>query len=215
MFTWKRSSWSAVSGAVDATFVVSDADYAQYDFRCVYTADGVSYCTDSAKGVVYEKPAAEKLPPMPDDLDLNPAQTFTTLEMDPDDPYLGHVFSMTFAEDEWVKEIRVTAPDDDVAEAIKGGYFTIVDCEGGSLYDTANTLALGVYDDETPEPSTLGFAVTEIEADKSEGTAVLTVKRTGGTQNVLTLSYETEDGTAVAGKDYTAASGTIASTAWN
>lgn len=209
-YLWDGSAWNAVSGASEATFVVSEADYADYDFRCVYTKDGVSYCTDSLQGVAYEKPEAEALEPMPDDLDLNPEQTFSVLEMDPDDPYLGYVFSMTFAEDEWVKEIRVSAPEDDISEAIKGGYFTIVDCEGGSLYDTANTLALGVYDNDAAEASELGFTVTEIEADKSAGTAVLTVKRTGGTQNVLSLSYTTEDGTAEAGKDYAAVSGTLA-----
>ena len=67
----------------------------------------------------------EVLEEIPADLDLNPAPSYTALEMDPENPYLGYVFTVTFAEDEWVKEIRVRAPEDDEAEPVKGGYFTI------------------------------------------------------------------------------------------
>lgn len=41
------------------------------------------------------------------------------------------------------------------------------------------------------------------------GMATLTVQRTGGSLGNLTVDYETSDGTAIAGQDYTATSGTL------
>ena len=200
--------WELVQGANEPEFVISGEAYEELDVRCVFTADGVRRCTDSVKGAAYEKPAQEALDEMPADLPLNPDTTFTALAAD--DPYGACTFTLTFAEDEWVKDIRVTARDDDAAEAIKAGTFTIVDCEGGTLYDAANTLALAVFDNEAPEESVIGFAVTEVDADKSAGVATLTVTRTGGTQTMVTVPYSTEDGTARAGEDYQAASGSLA-----
>ncbi len=209
-YLWDGAEWNAVKGATDAEFILSAEEYEAYDLRCVYTDGGVSYCTASVKGTAYVKAEPEALEEMPEDLELNPEISYTAVEMDAEKPYQGYVFNVTFAEDEWVKEIRVSAPDDDVAEPVKGGYFTIIGCDGGSLYDSANTLALLVNDDEKPEDSQLGFAVTEILADKAEGKAVLTVVRTGGTQNVVTVEYATKDGTAAAGEDYLAVSGSLA-----
>ena len=84
-----------------------------------------------------------------------------------------------------------------------------MDCDGGSLYDAANTLALRVIDDDAPEPSQLGFAITETEFDRSADTAVLTVRRTGGKQDLVSVDYASEDGTAVGGRDYSPVSGTL------
>ena len=53
-----------------------------------------------------------------------------------------------------------------------------------------------------------------MRADKAAGTAELTVVRTGGNQTMLTIDYATVDGTAVAGTDYAAASGTLVSVSY-
>lgn len=198
-----------IAGAADPTLIVGAAYYAGYDFFCVYTVDGVRYGSASAKGVPFTEEEEEELEKAPDGLPLNPDPTYSPLEMDPDDPYQTYVFEMTFADGEWVKEIRITAPQDELSEPDKFGTFTIIDCKGASLYNAANTLALHVVDDEAPEASQLGFTVTEAEFDKSAGTAELTVRRSGGKQNVVSLEYATEDGTAVSGEDYSPASGTL------
>ncbi|MCR5826296.1 MAG: hypothetical protein K6G54_07000, partial [Oscillospiraceae bacterium] len=201
-------AWESVEGAAEATLVVSAEDLAQWDVRCVFTRDGVRYCTDSLKGVAYEAPEAEVLEEIPADLPLNPESGYTAPEWT--GTYEGCVFDLTFAEDEWVKDIRVTAVDDETAEAIKAGTFTIVDCEGGSLYDSANTLALAVFDNDAPEESVIGFSLAQYAADKADGKAVLTVTRTGGTQTMVTVPYSTKDGSARAGEDYQAVSGSLA-----
>ena len=208
-------SWEIVDGAVDKDFVVAQEDLENYDFRCVYTVDGVEYCSDSYLGVAYTVETEEEPVPAEEGeldllVDLNAEPTYTRITPEnAEDPYSGYVFDMTFAEGEWVKEIRITVPEDEDAEALKFGTFTIVDNLGASLYDTANTLTLQVVDNDEAEASTLGFAVTEVRADKAAGTAELTVVRTGGSQTMLTIDYATVDGTAVAGTDYAAASGTL------
>ncbi len=198
-----------VTGATDSDFIVDLENYALYDFYCVYTVDGVSYGSNSAKGVIYV-PEEEEVPQeVPDGLELNPEPTYSVLEMDPENPYQGYIFAMTFADGEWVKEIRISSPEDSDAEADKFGTFTIVDCDGGSLYDAANTLMVHIIDNEAPEPSQLGFVTTSVEFDKASGMAEVTVRRTGGKQNVISVDYKTQDGTAVSGLDYTETEGTL------
>jgi len=199
--------WEIVQGANEAQFVISGEDYDGMDVRCVFSQDGTAYCTDSVKGAAYEKPAPEALKDIPEDLELNPDPTFTRIEWL--EPYYSYFFNVTFADGEWVKDIRVTAVDDDKIEAVKAGTFTIVSCEGGSLYDSANTLALAVFDNEEPEPGVIGFSIDWLIADKSAGTAVLTVSRTGGNQTMVSVPYATKDGTAKAGEDYQAVSGAL------
>ncbi|MEQ2444048.1 S-layer homology domain-containing protein [Pseudoflavonifractor sp. CLA-AP-H29] len=206
--------WEIVDGATAREFTVAQEDLEGYDFRCVYTVDGVAYCSDSYLGVAYTVEEDESAPAEDGELellvDLNSEPTYTRITPeDAEDPYSGYLFDMTFAEGEWVKEIRITVPEDEDAEALKFGTFTIVDNDGASLYDTANTLTLRVEDNDQAEESTLGFAVTQVRADKAAGTAELTVVRTGGSQTMLTIDYATVDGTAVAGTDYAAASGTL------
>lgn len=202
-------SWEEITGAEDRDLVMDAEYYGDYDYYCVYTQDGIRYGSDSAKGLPYMPEEEEVLAKVPADLELNPEPSYSTLEMDPSAPYDGYVFSMVFADGEWVKEIRVSVPNDEIAEADKFGTFTIIDCDGASLYDAANTMALHIVDDEAPGESALGFEVTKAEFDKSAGTAELTVRRTGGTQSVVSVDYATEDGTAKPGRDYNAVSGTL------
>lgn len=213
-YQWYASyagGWKAINGADGKKLVVSDEDLAERDFRCVYTLGGVEYGSDSYRGVAYvAEETAEKEPVSDEPVDLNPEPTYTRITPEQaEDPYSGYVFDLTFADGEWVKEIRVTAPEDSDAEALKFGTFTIVDHLGASLYDTANTLALQVVDNDAPEESQLGFTVTDVRADKAAGTVELTVRRTGGNQSMITVDYTTEDGSAKAGQDYAAASGTL------
>ena len=45
------------------------------------------------------------------------------------------------------------------------------------------------------------------------GTATITVNRVNGSEGAVAINYATSNGTATAGSDYTAASGTLSSTA--
>lgn len=57
--------------------------------------------------------------------------------------------------------------------------------------------------------STSDFAVADTTAAEGDGTAVFTVTRSGATSDEESVDYATVDGTATAGTDYTATSGTL------
>src|SRR5688572_30515648 len=67
--------------------------------------------------------------------------------------------------------------------------------------------------DPTTANGSVQFTVSSSVVIEDVGTLTLTVQRTGGTVGNLTVDYSTTDGTAIAGQDYTSASGTLNFTA--
>ena len=63
--------------------------------------------------------------------------------------------------------------------------------------------------DASAATGTAQFNFTSFFVIEDVGMATLTVQRTGGSLGNLTVEYETTDGTATAGQDYTATSGTL------
>ena len=57
-------------------------------------------------------------------------------------------------------------------------------------------------------PGSLQFTLDVIDASESQGTASITVNRTGGSDGAVSVNFATSDGSATAGSDYTATSGT-------
>jgi len=62
---------------------------------------------------------------------------------------------------------------------------------------------------QTPVPGTLGFQAATAAVDEDAGTVTLTVNRTGGSDGSVTINYATANGSATAGSDYTANTGTL------
>ncbi len=60
-----------------------------------------------------------------------------------------------------------------------------------------------------PQAGTLGFDHSAYSVAMSAGAATITVDRSGGDAGSVSVHYATSNGTAVAGQDYTAASGTL------
>ena len=58
-------------------------------------------------------------------------------------------------------------------------------------------------------PVSVQFQYSTISIDATTGTALIDVQRAGNLNAIVAVNYATSDGTAVAGKDYTAASGTL------
>ena len=81
------------------------------------------------------------------------------------------------------------------------------------VYDTAATTDADLYLDGSAIPvanyPTVTFSTSNFTANESDGTATVTVIRTGATAAASTVQYLTSDGSATAGVDYTAASGTL------
>ena len=58
-------------------------------------------------------------------------------------------------------------------------------------------------------PGTLQFSAASYSVAENAGTASITVTRTGGSSGAVGVSYATSNGSATAGSDYTASSGTL------
>lgn len=206
-------AWEDILDATGAE-VPADAEFidgGHYDYRCIYTLNGVDYCSRSLLGEVYEAPEVETPAQPPEDLDLSAEPTYTALDLrgEGEDPYSGWAFELIFAEGEWVKEIHVDALADALPEAEEAAAFTIWGCDGGEVLESAATMLLRVDDIDEPEASTLGFTVSQITVDKADGTAEVTIERVGGAQKPVTVEYATVDGTALAGRDYAETSGKL------
>ncbi|MEA4920252.1 MAG: S-layer homology domain-containing protein [Clostridiaceae bacterium] len=215
-YQWYSSNseddWQKVVLADGAELPVGDTELETYDFRCVFTIDGTSYCTDSYKGISYVKPEAETVPEAPADIELNPDPTYTELDLKSGDtPYSGWYFEVCFADGEYKKDIIISANDDTEAELDKYAAITITDCIGGQVLQSLNTLMLRAEDNDgdSAVPSQVGFDASSASFDKSQGSAKLTVKRTGGTTKALSVDWALEDGSAKAGIDYVGKSGKL------
>ena len=79
----------------------------------------------------------------------------------------------------------------------------------GTFDGTINpTIAL--FDDYTvAPPAGINFTPNAYSAGENDGTVTITVDRVGNTESPASVQYATSDGTAVAGQDYTATSGTL------
>lgn len=73
----------------------------------------------------------------------------------------------------------------------------------------AGTLTIELLEDRLA-PATLQFSSATFGVNEDAGTATITVLRTGGSMGAVTVDYATSDGTATAGSDYSATSGTLA-----
>jgi hypothetical protein len=63
--------------------------------------------------------------------------------------------------------------------------------------------------DETAASGSAQFAVSRFQVNEDLNLATITVLRTGGSAGSISVDYATEDGTAIAGQDYTSTSGTL------
>jgi hypothetical protein len=118
--------------------------------------------------------------------------------------------SVTFAPGETTKSVQVPIVDNDRREADEFRSFTFA-LQGSNLGESAGaitTTTVKVFNDD-PDRGVAQFVTLNTSAGESTGPARLTVMRTGNTEHELRINYATTDGTARAGQDYTAASGTL------
>ncbi|MBP5282108.1 MAG: hypothetical protein J6Z22_06380, partial [Lachnospiraceae bacterium] len=203
----KQGNWEDIPTERSATLKLTESDYDANDFRCIYFDNGVNYGTKSLYGVAYE-PFTEELPEIPEGgIPMNYEPSYDPVV--PDDTYQQLLFDLIFAENETVKYIKVTVLDDDDLEMQEMGLFTLVDHWGGAINSASSTMTVMINDDEEPVPSEIGFELADVTVNQDEGEAVLTVRRTGGVNYMVNVDYVTEDGTAVAGQQYTETQGTL------
>ena len=80
-----------------------------------------------------------------------------------------------------------------------------------SVMGAPASATITVADDDPP--GAIDFKAITYEVDESGSVAVVTVQRVGGAGGVVSVDYQTSDGSATAGDDYTATGGTLTWTA--
>ena len=86
---------------------------------------------------------------------------------------------------------------------------TLSQVHGASLGTLVSSTLTIQENPNNPLTSQLNFSVPAASVARNAGNGIITVIRTGGLSGTITVQYATSDGTALAGSDYTAESGTL------
>ena len=119
--------------------------------------------------------------------------------------YVAATGTASFAAGETVAEVTVPVNGDLIAEADEAFTLSLADATNASI-STAQATGTIVNDDAAPSVSIADVSVNEGNEGTTAATFVLTLS--GGSELPVSVSYSTADGSAAAGTDYTAATGT-------
>ncbi len=114
--------------------------------------------------------------------------------------------TLHFAPGETAKTIRVTLREDDVREAPEDFFVYVYDLSGATVADT--TARITIIDNDAPA-GTPRVTVSDLALDEADRTARFTVTLDRPADGPLAVSYATRDGSAHAGSDYAATTGTL------
>ncbi|WPC40213.1 Calx-beta domain-containing protein [Clostridium sp. JS66] len=114
--------------------------------------------------------------------------------------------TLAFAAGETSKTITVPILDDAVYEGNETFKISLSNPSTGII--AVNSATVTITDDENP-PAQVGFNPVSYSVAENDGTANITVVRSGDTTSAVSVDYATNDNTALTGSDYTAVSGTL------
>ena len=127
--------------------------------------------------------------------------------------YIAGSGTLTFESGESRKTIAVAVIDDSEEEGSETFTVRLSDARNATLLDGEGTATIRDDDadgDGSPQPPGLPtLAIDDVTVAEDGGSAVFGVRLSGESTATVTVGYATEDGTAHAGSDYTAGSGTL------
>jgi len=107
------------------------------------------------------------------------------------------------------KDVSVVLIPDSQPEADETFTLELANATGSSV-GSIQTLTVTVLDDDMADPpGTIQFSQTAFSVPENGAAATITVLRQGGSNGSISADYTTSDGTAIAGSDYQATSGTV------
>ncbi|CAH1210901.1 hypothetical protein PAECIP111893_03322 [Paenibacillus plantiphilus] len=124
--------------------------------------------------------------------------------------------TLTFGTGEAVKTITIPILEDSAAEGIERFDVKLTNATGGAYIDgTASSKRVGILDNDAGNiKAKLSYVFAEEEVPENYdyvegGPYYISIARTGSLSGQVTVDYATVNGTAIAGLDYTAKSGTL------
>ncbi len=117
---------------------------------------------------------------------------------------------LNFAAGELSKTFTIAIANDTAVEGNETINVTLSNPTGGATLGSQVTGVLTIQDDDVAtQPGALRFSNSSYSLAENGGTLTVTVTRTGGTSGAVSVNYATSNGSATAGSDYTATSGTL------
>ena len=108
------------------------------------------------------------------------------------------------------KTFSVPTLQDTLAEGTETVLLTLSTAGGGGVLGGQKTATLIINDDDIPPDGILEFASAEFTASEGAAAASITVRRLAGTNSpAVSVQYATTNGSATAGSDYVATTGTL------
>lgn len=115
--------------------------------------------------------------------------------------------TLTFADGQTTRTVAIPIVNDNIAEPTETFSFAILGATGAAL-GTQRTVGITILDDDAASAQ-FAFSQAAYNIKEDGGTAQIIVERSGSSSNIATVQYSTANGSATAGPDYTATSGTL------
>ena len=126
--------------------------------------------------------------------------------------FVGQTGTLTFADGVTSQTITVAITDDTDDEADETFTVSLSGPTSGATLGTVTSSTVTIVDNDdvmVPVPGTFSISPATVSVNEDGGTATFTVTRTGGSDGDVMVDFATADGTATAGSDYTAQTGTL------
>jgi uncharacterized delta-60 repeat protein len=107
------------------------------------------------------------------------------------------------------RSVAITITNDSLVEATEAFAVTLSNPTNDAALGAASTTVSILDDDILVAPGVLSLGQTTVAVDEAAGTVTLTVNRSDGLGGAVSVNYATANGSAVAGEDFQAASGTL------